>query len=52
MSKWKCKLCGYIYDSEEGLPEKGYEPGTEFESLPDSFKCPRCGAAKKMFKEI
>ena len=22
MSKWKCSVCGYIYDSEKGIPEK------------------------------
>ena len=40
MSKWKCSVCGYIYDSEKGIPEKGIEAGTEFEDLPDDFKCP------------
>ncbi len=48
MSKWKCSVCGYIYDSEKGIPEKGIEAGTEFEDLPDDFKCPRCGAGKKL----
>ena len=49
MSKWKCSVCGYIYDSEKGIPEKGIEAGTEFEDLPDDFKCPRCGAGKALF---
>ena len=38
MSKWKCSVCGYIYDSEKGIPEKGIEAGTEFEDLHDDFK--------------
>ena len=52
MSKWKCSVCGYIYDSEKGIPEKGIEGGTEFEDLPDDFKCPRCGAGKALFKQL
>ena len=28
MAKWKCKLCGYIYDEDEGIPERGVEPAT------------------------
>ena len=52
MSKWKCTVCGYIYDSEEGISEKGIEPGPEFEDLPDNFKCPRCGAGKALFKQL
>ncbi len=52
MAKWKCKLCGYVYDSEKGEPDRNIEPGTPFEELPDSYKCPVCGAAKSMFTKI
>ncbi len=52
MSKWKCKISGFVYDEDKGLPDKGIEPGTSFDSLPDDFKCPACGAGKFMFKEI
>ena len=37
---------------EKGIPEKGIEAGTEFEDLPDDFKCPRCGAGKALFKQL
>ncbi len=52
MSKWKCEICGYVYDSEAGEPNKGIEPDTNFEDFPDSYKCPLCGASKSMFKQI
>ncbi|MCF0226004.1 MAG: rubredoxin [Methanobrevibacter sp.] len=52
MSRWKCILCGYVYDSEKGEPDEGIEPGIKFEDLPDSYKCPMCSASKDMFKEI
>ena len=44
MKKYRCTICGYIYDNEkEKIP---------FEELPEDFKCPLCGAGKDMFEEI
>lgn len=34
MAKWKCIVCGYIYDEDEGDPDSGIAPGTKFEDLP------------------
>ena len=36
-SKWKCSICGYIYEADE---------------LPDDFKCPICGAGKEYFELV
>ncbi|ADT83331.1 MULTISPECIES: rubredoxin [Thermococcus] len=52
MAKWKCLVCGYIYDEEEGDPDAGIAPGTKFEELPDDWVCPLCGAGKDMFEKI
>ncbi|AHF79820.1 rubredoxin [Thermococcus paralvinellae] len=52
MAKWKCIVCGYIYDEEEGDPDNGIAPGTKFEDLPDDWVCPLCGAGKDMFEKI
>lgn len=52
MTKWKCTICGWIYDSEKGLAEKKIAPGTAFENLPEDFRCPECGAMKKWFKVL
>jgi rubredoxin len=30
MKKYKCLMCGYIYDPAKGDPENGVEPGTAF----------------------
>jgi flavin reductase (DIM6/NTAB) family NADH-FMN oxidoreductase RutF/rubredoxin len=51
MAKYRCTICGYIYDPEKGDPETGIEPGTPFEKLPDSWVCPLCGAAKDLFEK-
>ncbi len=50
--KYKCKICGYIYDPAAGDPENGVEPGTTFKDLPDDWVCPECGAAKDQFEPV
>ena len=52
MQKWLCTICQYIYDPELGDPDNGIDPGTPFESLPDDWVCPLCGAAKDMFEQV
>lgn len=39
--KWVCSICGYEYDGSQG----------PFESLPDDWKCPLCGAPKSVFEK-
>ncbi len=50
MPKYKCTVCGYIYDPELGDPDGGIKPGTPFEEIPDDWICPVCGAAKSEFE--
>jgi rubredoxin len=50
--KYKCNICGYIYDPEAGNPDGGIKPGTPFEKIPDSWACPVCGAAKDIFAKL
>ncbi|MFQ3574406.1 MAG: rubredoxin, partial [Thermodesulfovibrionales bacterium] len=35
-----------------GDPDNGVPAGTPFESLPDDWSCPVCGATKDMFDKI
>ena len=37
MAKWKCKLCGFEYDEDEGLPDRGIDAGTPFSEISDAF---------------
>jgi flavin reductase (DIM6/NTAB) family NADH-FMN oxidoreductase RutF/rubredoxin len=52
MAKYKCSVCGYIYDPKVGDPDGGIAPGTPFEDIPDNWVCPVCGAAKSDFERI
>jgi len=38
MKKYKCLVCGYIYDPAEGDPASGIEPGIPFPDLPEADK--------------
>lgn len=40
MSKYVCTICGYEYDEATNPP---------FDTLPDDWKCPLCGAPKSAF---
>ncbi|HOP30854.1 MAG TPA: flavin reductase [Spirochaetota bacterium] len=50
--KYKCLLCGHVYDPSEGDPEGKIPAGTEFKDLPESWQCPICGADKGSFDRI
>lgn len=50
--RYQCLACNFIYDPAVGDPDSGIEPGTEFEDIPDDWKCPVCGATKDMFEEL
>jgi len=42
--QYKCTICGYIYDdAKEKVP---------FSELPDTWKCPLCGAPKSAFEPV
>ena len=52
MDRWQCEACEYIYDPEDGDPDGGIDPDTDFEDLPDDWECPVCGVDKSMFYRI
>jgi rubredoxin len=47
--RYRCIVCGYIYDPAEGDPDSGIPPGMPFEQIPDDWYCPECGASKADF---
>ena len=52
MAKYRCTVCGYVYDPETGDPDGGIKPGTAFTDIPDDWVCPVCGAAKDQFEKV
>ncbi len=52
MKRYRCDICGYVYDPDAGDDAEGIAPGTAFEDLPDDYECPVCGAGKDEFSEI
>jgi rubredoxin len=52
MQKYRCMVCGYIYDPAIGDPTQNINPGTPFEKLPETWVCPECGVGKDQFEVI
>jgi rubredoxin len=46
---WVCDECQYVYDPEEGDKWLELPPGVPFETLPEDWECPECGASKDRF---
>lgn len=51
---WRCQTsnCGYIYDPDRGDRKGKIPKGVPFADLPEDWKCPVCGAGKKMFQPL
>lgn len=52
MDRYRCIVCGYIYDPAVGDPDTGYPPVTQFKDLPETWVCPECGVGKDQFEKI
>lgn len=52
MVKWRCIICSYIYDTEIGDPDHKIAPGTAFEDIPDTWRCPVCAVPKRFFEKV
>jgi len=50
--KWRCTVCGWIYDPAVGDPDGGIDAGTPFEDIPNGWVCPVCGAGKEDFERV
>jgi len=52
VKKYKCTVCGYIYDPVAGDPDNGVAAGTSFEDISDTWVCPECGVSKEDFEVV
>ncbi len=44
MAKYRCTVCGHIYDEAV--------ESVKFEDLPDDWVCPLCGVGKDLFEKV
>ncbi len=44
MARYECMVCGYVHDESQ--------EGASWESLPDGWTCPVCGAARDQFRAV
>lgn len=51
---YQCQVanCGCLYNPDKGDKRRKVEKGTQFDELPEEWKCPVCGATKKSFKSL
>lgn len=49
MLKYKCTICGYVYDPKKGDQNAPVAAGTSFEDLPFDWICPICRVSKSKF---
>ncbi|MEM6831439.1 MAG: rubredoxin, partial [Bacteroidota bacterium] len=49
---FQCRHCQTVYDPEYGDPEEGIKPATNFDELPDNYKCPTCGAHVADYQKV
>lgn len=52
MKAYMCVICGFIYEEEKGMPEQNISAGTTWADVPETWKCPDCGASKDEFEMI
>ena len=52
MKAWMCVICGFVYEQAKGHVESGIEPGTAWDDVPLTWRCPDCGASKEEFEMI
>ncbi len=52
LDKYRCSVCGYVYDPQLGDPDNKVPPGTPFANVPTGWTCPMCGASKEEFEKV
>jgi rubredoxin len=52
LDRHECRACGYIYEPVKGDDRANIPSGTAFEALPESWRCPVCGASRQRFSNV
>jgi rubredoxin len=48
MARFRCPVCDYVYDEEQGDAHEGFPAGTPWSEVPDEWACPDCGVRDKV----
>lgn len=52
LDRYECAACGYIYEPTKGDDTDSIPGGTAFQDLPETWRCPVCGARKPRFSNL
>lgn len=52
MDCYECRACGYTYEPTKGDGRTKVPAGVEFKTLPNTWRCPVCGASTTQFSNI
>jgi rubredoxin len=52
LDRYECRPCGYVYEPVRGDKAGNIPPGSAFEDLSPTWRCPVCGASAKAFANI
>ena len=52
MDQYECRSCGYTYEPSKGDNRSDTPAGVEFRALPNSWRCPVCGASTTQFSNV
>lgn len=52
MDKYKCMVCGHVYEPAVGDFDQNVKPGTAFEDVSEDWQCPVCGVNKGQFEKL
>ena len=51
-TRYKCLVCGYVFDPEIGDIKGNVPKNTNFDQLPEEWRCPICRAHKDKFRRV
>lgn len=52
MDSYKCEVCGFTYNEDQGLEQDGIHPKTKWEDVDNDWFCPDCGVKKIRFIKV
>ncbi len=52
IKKYRCIVCGWVYDEYLGASKEGTELAQKWENIPEDWVCPDCGASKSEFEIV